>query len=234
MGTARQVPTLDDLLSTADFVTCHVPELPETRNMIAASQFEKMKQGSYLLNASRGSVVDVPALINAMRSGKIAGAALDVYPAEPAGNGDYFNEQLNPWARDLRSLRNLILTPHIGGSTEEAQSAIGIEVAQALVSYVNEGTTLGAVNLPEVSLRSLTMEEPDNARVIFIHRNVPGVLRRVNEILGDHNVDKQMSDSRGDVAYLMADVSNVTREEIKDLYERLEATEPRIMTRILY
>lgn len=234
MGTARQVGSLEELLSTADFVTCHVPELPETKNMIAAPQFELMKQGSYLLNASRGSVVDIPALINAMRSGKIAGAALDVYPTEPAGNGDYFNEQLNTWARDLRTLKNLIMTPHIGGSTEEAQSAIGIEVAQALVRYVNEGTTLGAVNLPEVALRSLTMEEPDNARVIFIHRNVPGVLRRVNEILGDHNVDKQMTDSRGDVAYLMADVSSVTKEEIKDLYERLEAAEPRILTRILY
>ncbi|KAI5294294.1 D-3-phosphoglycerate dehydrogenase 2 [Ascosphaera acerosa] len=235
MGTARQVPTLDALLSAADFVTLHVPELPETRNMIAAPQLAAMKQGAYLLNASRGSVVNVGALINAMRAGHIAGAALDVYPAEPAGNGDYFSaERLAPWARDLRSLRNLVLTPHIGGSTEEAQSAIGIEVAQALVRYVNEGTTLGAVNLPEVALRSPTSDEADNARVIFIHRNVPGVLRRVNEILGDHNVDKQMSDSRGDVAYLMADVSSVTREEIKDLYERLEATEPRIMTRILY
>ncbi|KAI5308401.1 hypothetical protein KEM55_005821, partial [Ascosphaera atra] len=164
----------------------------------------------------------------------IAGAALDVYPQEPAGNGDYFNENLNQWAKDLRTLKNLIMTPHIGGSTEEAQSAIGIEVGQALVRYVNEGTTLGAVNLPEVALRSLTMEEPDNARVIFIHRNVPGVLRRVNEILGDHNVDKQMTDSRGDVAYLMADISNVTREQIKDLYERLEASDSRILTRILY
>ncbi|KAI5309816.1 hypothetical protein KEM55_002344 [Ascosphaera atra] len=202
--------------------------------MIAAPQLEKMKVGSYLLNASRGCVVDIPALINAMRSGKIAGAALDVYPQEPAGNGDYFNENLNQWAKDLRTLKNLIMTPHIGGSTEEAQSAIGIEVGQALVRYVNEGTTLGAVNLPEVALRSLTMEEPDNARVIFIHRNVPGVLRRVNEILGDHNVDKQMTDSRGDVAYLMADISNVTREQIKDLYERLEASDSRILTRILY
>lgn len=127
LGTSRQVGTLQELLSTADFVTCHVPELPETRHMIGAAQFSKMKDGSYIINASRGSVIDIPALINASRSGKIAGAALDVYPSEPGGNGDYFTNSLNPWAEDLRSLKNIILTPHIGGSTEEAQHAIGVE-----------------------------------------------------------------------------------------------------------
>ena len=165
LGTARQVPTLEALLAGSDFVTCHVPELPETKNMIGQQQFEQMRNGSYLINASRGTVVDIPALIHAMRSGKVAGAALDVYPNEPAGNGDYFNDDLNNWGVDLRALKNLILTPHIGGSTEEAQSAIGVEVGQALVRYVNEGTTLGAVNVPEVALRSLTMDEPDHARV---------------------------------------------------------------------
>jgi D-3-phosphoglycerate dehydrogenase / 2-oxoglutarate reductase len=234
MGTSRQVPSLDALLGKADFVTCHVPELAETKNMISADQLSKMKQGAYLLNASRGSVVDIPALIDAMRSGHIAGAALDVYPSEPAGNGDYFNNDLNKWGNDLRSLKNIILTPHIGGSTEEAQSAIGIEVAESLVRYVNEGVTLGAVNMPEVQLRSLTIDEPNHARVIFIHQNVPGVLRRVNEILGDHNVDKQMSDSRGDVAYMMADISNVKEGEVADLYRDLEALKERLLTRILY
>ncbi|KKK26719.1 D-3-phosphoglycerate dehydrogenase 1 [Aspergillus rambellii] len=234
LGTARQVPTLKDLLAESDFITCHVPELPETKNMIGQAQFDQMKDGSYLINASRGSVVDIPALIHAMRSGKVAGAALDVYPNEPAGNGDYFNNTLNTWGTDLRALKNLIITPHIGGSTEEAQRAIGVEVADALVRYVNEGSTLGAVNLPEVTLRSLTMDEPDHARVIYIHHNVPGVLRKVNEILGDHNVDKQMTDSRGDVAYLMADISNVDNLTIKDLYERLESLSSRIMTRVLY
>ncbi len=234
MGTSRQVPTLESLLTRSDFVTCHVPELPETTGMIGADQFELMKQGAYILNASRGLVVDIPALIDAMRSGKIAGAALDVYPAEPAGNGDYFNNSLNSWSEDLRSLKNIILTPHIGGSTEEAQSAIGIEVADALVRYVNEGVTVGAVNMPEVSLRSLTIDEPNHARVIFVHQNVPGVLRRVNEILGDHNVDKQMSDSRGDVAYMMADISNVKEGEVADLYKELEALKERVVTRILY
>ena len=193
-----------------------------------------MKDGSYLINNSRGSVVDIPALINAMRSGKIAGAALDVYPSEPGGNGDYFNSDLNQWADDLRTLKNIILTPHIGGSTEEAQSAIGIEVAESLMRYVNEGVTLGSVNMPEVSLRSITSDEPNHARVIFIHQNVPGVLRRVNEILGDHNVDKQMSDSRGDTAYMMADISHVKEAEIADLNRDLEGLKERIVTRILY
>ena len=127
LGTARQVPTLEVLLANADFVTCHVPELPETKNMIGSAQLEQMRDGSYLINASRGSVIDIPALINAMRAEQIAGAALDVYPSEPGGNGDYFHNDLNTWAEDLRSLKNIILTPHIGGSTEEAQSAIGVE-----------------------------------------------------------------------------------------------------------
>ena len=222
LGTAKQVPSLDILLRSADFVTCHVPELPETMNMIGRPQFEQMKEGSYMINASRGSVIDIPALIDAMRAGRIAGAALDVYPSEPGGNGDYFTSDLNAWAEDLRSLKNIILTPHIGGSTEEAQSAIGIEVAEALIRYVNEGATLGAVNMPEVNLRSLTMDEPNHARIVYIHRNIPGVLKRVNEIFGDHNVDKQMTDNRGDVAYLMADISNVSNLVIKDLYQRLE------------
>ena len=234
MGTSHQRPTLAALLREADFVTCHVPELPETMNMIGAKELETMKSGSYLINASRGYVVDIPALIDAMRSGHIAGAALDVYPSEPGGNGDYFTNSLNSWAEDLRSLKNLILTPHIGGSTEEAQSAIGIEVAESLVRYVNEGVTTGAVNMPEVSLRSLTMDEPNHARVIFIHNNVPGVLKRVNQILGDHNVDKQMTDSRGEVAYLMADISSVREEEVAELYGELEGTKERILTRILY
>ena len=178
MGTAKQLPTLEAVLQASDFVTCHVPELPETHNLIGAEQFNQMKDGSYLINASRGSVIDIPALIDAMRAGKVAGAALDVYPAEPGGNGDYFSNNLNPWAEDLRGLKNIILTPHIGGSTEEAQSAIGIEVSEALVRYVNEGATLGAVNMPEVNLRSLTMDEPNHMRVIYIHHNVPGVLRK--------------------------------------------------------
>ncbi|KAK2628648.1 hypothetical protein QTJ16_001751 [Diplocarpon rosae] len=237
LGTAKQVPTLEALLNEADFVTCHVPELPETTNMIGPTQFDQMRDGSYLINASRGTVVDIPALINASRSGKIAGAALDVYPSEPGGNGDYFTSDLNSWAADLCSLRNIILTPHIGGSTEEAQRAIGAEVSDALVRYVNSGVTIGSVNLPEVSLRSLTLDESNHARVIYIHHNVPGVLRKgaaVNEILGDHNVDKQTTDNKGDVAYLMADISSVQPHQIKEISDALENLSSHILTRILY
>lgn len=171
MGTATQVPTLKALLEGADFVTLHVPEIPETKNMIGAEELSQMRTGSYLINASRGSVVDIQALANAMKSGKIAGAALDVYPNEPAGNGPYFNNELNSWAEDLRSVKNLILSPHIGGSTEEAQSAIGVEVAEALKNYINEGTTLGAVNMPEVSLRSITAQEKNHVRVSQDYHN---------------------------------------------------------------
>jgi D-3-phosphoglycerate dehydrogenase len=234
LGTAKQVDSLPKLLAQADFVTVHVPELEDTKNMFGTEQFAQMKQGSYLINNARGTVVDIPALINAMREGKLAGAALDVYPNEPGGNGDYFNAELNTWAADLRTLKNLILSPHIGGSTEEAQSAIGIEVSNFLVHYINEGSTQSSVNMPEVTLRSITIDEPNHARVIYIHKNVPGVLRRVNNILADHNIDKQMTDSRGDVAYLMADVSQVQEAELSDLFGSLEGDEARIRTRILY
>lgn len=121
-------------------------------------------------------------------------------PNEPAANGDYFNNKLNAWGAALRGCKNIILTPHIGGSTEEAQRAISIEVVKGLVGYINEGNTLGAVNMPEVNLRSVTTKEPNHVRVIYVHKNLPGVLWRVNEILGNHNVDKQMIDSRKDVA----------------------------------
>jgi len=234
IGTAKQVPTLETLLQQADFVTLHVPETTETRNMISVKQFEQMKNGSYLINASRGTVVDIPALIKAMRGGKVAGAALDVFPHEPAANGDYFNAELNQWGEELRGLSNIILTPHIGGSTEEAQRAIGVEVADALVRYINSGSTLGSVNLPEVTMRALTLDEPNHARIIYIHRNVPGVLRKVNEIFGDHNVDKQITDSKGDIAYLMADISDVRPEDVKSIHDSLDRQSSRILTRVLY
>ncbi|OQV08075.1 D-isomer specific 2-hydroxyacid dehydrogenase, NAD binding domain-containing protein [Cladophialophora immunda] len=234
LGTSRQMPTLDVLLQEADFVTLHVPDLPETRGMVSTAQLDCMKDGAYLINASRGSVVDIPALVNAMRSRKLAGAALDVYPSEPAQNGDYFNGNLNSWIYDLRGLNNIILTPHVGRNTEEAQRAIGIEVGGALVRYINQGITLGSVNLPDLQLRSLTLDEPDHVRIIYIHRNFPGVLRRVNEILGDHNVDKQISDSKGDMAYLVADVSDVRCKEINNIYESLRVLSSCVKTRVLY
>lgn len=234
LGTAKQVPTLDALLRQADFVTLHVPELPETKNMISTAQFAAMKVGSYLINASRGTIIDIPALIEARRSGKIAGAALDVYPNEPAKNGRLFSDSLNDWTTELTQLGNIILSPHIGGSTEEAQSAIGVEVGTAVTKYINEGSSVGAVNFPEVSLRSLTRDDKDRVRVLYVHRNVPGVLKAVNEIFSEHNIEKQYSESRGDIAYLMADISNVVDNDIKNLYDALEQTPFRITTRLLY
>ncbi|KAL6937778.1 D-3-phosphoglycerate dehydrogenase 2 [Hanseniaspora osmophila] len=235
LGSARQVSTLDELLSKSDFVTCHVPETPETKNLLSFPQFAAMKDGSYVINASRGTVIDIPALIQAIKVGKIAGAALDVYPHEPPKNGaGLFVDNLNPWISDLVSLPNVILTPHIGGSTEEAQSAIGVEVATALFRYINEGNSVGSVNFPEVSLRSLGYDQEKTVRVLYIHHNVPGVLKTVNNILSDHNIEKQYSDSQGEIAYLMADISNVNQSDIKDIYDQLNATEAKISIRLLY
>lgn len=235
MGTAIQVETLDELLQRSDFVTCHVPALPETKNMISHDQFAQMRQGSYLINASRGQVIDIPALVEAKRSGKIAGAALDVYPNEPAGNGaDKFTNALNEWTSELVSLPNIVLTPHIGGSTSEAQTAIGVEVAQALTKYLKEGSSIGSVNFPEVDLRNSTDDEEGPVRVLYVHRNVPGVLRTVNEILGSYNIVKQYSDSEGDVAYLIADLTHVNRVDLVNLNNALENTPHRILTRMLY
>ncbi|ODV94239.1 hypothetical protein PACTADRAFT_51111 [Pachysolen tannophilus NRRL Y-2460] len=235
LGTAKQVPTLNDLLNQADFVTLHVPETPETKHMISTPQIAAMKDGAYLINASRGTVVDIPALVDAMKIGKIYGAALDVYPNEPSKNGTgLFSNELNDWATELTSLRNVILTPHIGGSTEEAQSAIGVEVGTVLTKYINEGISTGAVNFPEVALRALDLDQENSVRVLYIHQNVPGVLRTVNHILANYNIEKQFSDSRGEIAYLMADISDVNSAEIKDLYEHLENTPNKISIRLLY
>ncbi|SGZ47798.1 CIC11C00000000232 [Sungouiella intermedia] len=235
LGNSKQVDTLDELLSKADFVTLHVPETPDTKNLLSTPQFAAMKDGAYVINASRGTVIDIPALIQAMKAGKIAGAALDVYPHEPAKNGEgLFSNDLNDFATELCSLRNVILTPHIGGSTEEAQSAIGVEVASALTKYINEGNSQGAVNMPEVALRDLDLDQENTVRVLYIHQNVPGVLKTVNNILSNHNIEKQFTDSRNDVAYLMADISDVDNSDIKSLYEQLEQTPYKIATRLLY
>ncbi len=235
LGNSKQVETLDELLRNSDFVTCHVPATQDTKNMLSAPQFAIMKDGAYVINASRGTVVDIPALIKAMKSGKIGGAALDVYPHEPPKNGaGLFSNNLNPWVSELASLRNIILTPHIGGSTEEAQSAIGVEVSTALTKYINEGTSVGAVNFPEVSLRSLDLDQENYVRVLYIHQNVPGVLKTVNNILSGHNIEKQYSDSRSGIAYLMADISDVNEAKIESLYKELSNTPYKILIRLLY
>ncbi|CEP60098.1 uncharacterized protein LALA0_S01e03004g [Lachancea lanzarotensis] len=235
LGSAKQVSTLDELLNKSDFVTCHVPATAETKNLLSAPQFAAMKDGSYVINASRGTVIDIPALVEAIKAGKIAGTALDVYPNEPAKNGaGAFNDELNSWVSELVSLPNVILTPHIGGSTEEAQSAIGIEVASSLTKYINEGCSVGSVNFPEVALRGLDLDQENVVRVLYTHHNVPGVLKTVNNILSNHNIEKQYSDSQGDIAYLMADISSVDQSDIKQIYDQLNGTEYKISIRLLY
>lgn len=233
LGSARQVDTLAALLGEADFVTLHVPELAETTNMISTQELALMKNGSYLINNARGRVVDIPALVEAVKSGHIAGAALDVYPAEPGSNGAPFDDQLNSWSSELRSLPNVILTPHIGGSTEEAQRMIGEEVSTALIRYLNYGSTLSAVNFPEVDLRAITAEQGDNVRVCHVHNNIPGVLRQVNEVLSPYNVEKQYSDSKGDIAYLMADIADVSPSDVNKLRDLISKTNANILTRLL-
>ena len=233
LGIARQVESLASLLSQSDFVTLHVPDLPETRNMISDAQLAQMKKGSYLINNARGCVVDIPALIKAVQSGHIAGAALDVYPHEPGANGAPFDDKLNSWASELCALKNIILTPHIGGSTEEAQKMIGEEVSGALTRYLDFGSTYGAVNFPEVDLRAITTEQPDHIRICHVHVNQPGVLKQVNEVLSPYNVEKQYSDSKGDVAYLMADIADVSPQDVIRLREMIIKTKANILTRLL-
>ncbi|ORY29619.1 hypothetical protein BCR39DRAFT_531217 [Naematelia encephala] len=234
LGSARQIENLNEMLTRSDFVSLHVPELTETIGMIGVEQLESMKKGAYLINNARGRVVDLDALATILESGHLAGAAIDVYPKEPGSNGPGFDDNLGPFIPRLRKIPNLIMTPHIGGSTEEAQRAIGTEVSTALTRYLNYGTTIGAVNFPEVDLRAITTLDERHIRVCHVHKNEPGVLRRVNEILGDHNIEKQFSDSKGDIAYLMADISNVGEEEVEELYKAIRSHSSNILTRLLY
>lgn len=225
LGSARQADSLEELLNVADFVSLHVPELPETRGMIGAKELSQMKPGAYLINNARGTVVDIPALIEAMKAKHLGGCAIDVYPKEPAKNGaGTFNNELNSWASELQKLDNVIMTPHIGGSTEEAQRMIGIEVGNALCRYINYGGSIGAVNFPEVNLRPISEQETRSIRICYVHHNQPGALLAVNEIIGSHNVDKQSTDSLKDLAYLLADISDVSDSDIQDIYSRLSKT----------
>lgn len=210
LGNARQVATLNGLLSGSNVVTLHVPETSQTLNMIGAAQLAAMRKGSHLINASRGTVVDIDALAGALDSGHLGGAALDVFPVEPKGNDDRF---VSPLTR----FDNVILTPHIGGSTSEAQANIGIEVTDKLVRYSDNGSTLTAVNFPEVTLP----EHPGMCRLLHIHRNVPGVLARINERFGARgvNITGQYLQTTPTIGYCVMDVeiaaSNVALEELQ-------------------
>ena len=197
LGNAEPVASLDELLATSDVVTLHVPDTPQTRGMIGAEQFGRMRPGTVFINASRGTVVDIDAACAALASGRLRGAAFDVFPREPQGNDEEF---LSP----LRQFDNVILTPHIAGSTVEAQANIGTEVAEKLVRYSDNGSTLSAVNFPEVSLPA----HPGNHRLLHIHRNVPGVLSRINEVFSKHgiNINGQYLMTSAQIGYVVMDV----------------------------
>ncbi|KAI8899750.1 hypothetical protein BC833DRAFT_584501 [Globomyces pollinis-pini] len=226
LGSAKSLSTLEELLSICNFISLHVPETPETKNMIGQKQFALMKKGTYFINASRGTVVDIPALKDALKSGHLAGACVDVFPSEPKGNGPGF-------VTDLIGCPNTILTPHIGGSTEEAQSSIGIEVGNALVKYINNGSTLGSVNFPEVDIRAPS-EDSHIIRIINIHQNVPGVLRQINKILSDYNIEKQTCDSKDAVGYFMANVGVENEQDMEAINLALQSIPENIFTRVLY
>jgi D-3-phosphoglycerate dehydrogenase len=222
MGNNRSLPKLEDVLEQSDFVTLHVPETPQTKNMIGPAELARMKQGACLLNASRGTVVQIDALASALASGHIGGAAVDVYPAEPESNSDDFESA-------LRGLPNVILTPHIGGSTEEAQEAIGREVSAALLKYVNQGSTTGAVNFPQVELATAK----GTHRILNIHRNVPGVLRDINKIVSDQhaNIRAQLLSTDSDIGYLIMDLDQDVSQSVKQAVAELPTS---IKTRILF
>jgi len=224
LGNARAAASLDDLLERADVVTLHVPETPSTKLMIGATELAKMRKGAMLINASRGTVVDIDALAHALRSEHVAGAAVDVFPVEPKGNDDAF---VSP----LIGMDNVILTPHIGGSTLEAQDNIGIEVAAKLVRYSDNGSTLSAVNFPEVSLP----EHPRSRRLLHIHRNVPGVLSRINEVFsaGNINIDAQFLQTDSQVGYVVIDVS-ADEAQAGELKDRLATIPGTLRSRVLY
>lgn len=197
LGNAQQATTLRDLLERSDVVTLHVPETQATQWMIGAEQIGLMKQGSVLINASRGTVVEIEPLAQALRKRKLLGAAIDVFPIEPRTNNDVFESP-------LRGLDNVILTPHIGGSTMEAQANIGIEVAEKLVKYSDNGTSTSSVNFPEVALPA----HPGKHRLLHIHRNVPGVLSEINRVFSDNqiNIASQFLQTSDSVGYVVIDI----------------------------
>ncbi len=222
MGNNRATKTMDELLAESDFVTLHVPETPQTRGMFGAREIAQMKAGSYLLNASRGTVVDIPALAAAILSGHLAGAAIDVFPEEPETNSDGFKTP-------LQGLPNVVMTPHIGGSTAEAQEAIGREVGAALIKFVNEGVTRGAVNFPHIDLPMT----PGKHRILNVHRNVPGVLRDINHLVSElgANIAAQVLATDPEIGYLVMDLDQDVSDAVKD---GMAALSTNIRTRILY
>jgi D-3-phosphoglycerate dehydrogenase len=210
MGNASQIRDLYKLLAMSDVVTLHVPESPSTKNMFGQKEIAAMKSGSILINAARGTVIDIDALAEALESKHLSGVAIDVFPVEPKSNKEEF---VSP----LRKFDNAILTPHIGGSTQEAQQNIGLEVAEKLVKYSDNGTTISAVNFPEVALPS----HPGKHRLIHVHQNIPGVLSEINRIFSENdiNIAAQYLQTNDKVGYVVievdADYSDLALKELK-------------------
>jgi len=222
MGNNRVVSTLDELLAESDYVSLHVPATPQTKNMIGARELSLMHKGAYLLNASRGTVVDIPALAQALQSGHLGGAAIDVFPQEPESNDQ-------PFKSELQGLKNVILTPHVGGSTSEAQESIGREVGTALIRYVNAGATTGAVNFPQIELPV----QPGKHRILNVHRNVPGVLGEINGIVSrlKANIQSQVLATDPETGYLVMDLDQDVSDEVRRAIGELPTN---VRTRILY
>ncbi len=222
LGNARQVGTMEELLATADVVSLHVPELPSTKNMMRAEQFAQMKKGAIFINAARGTCVDIEALADAIKAKQLNGAAIDVFPKEPKANDEEFQSA-------LRGLDNVILTPHIGGSTLEAQANIGLEVAEKFARYSDTGTTITAVNFPEVALPP----QQGKHRLLHIHKNVPGVLSAVNRIFAENNINisAQQLMTNEAIGYLVIDVD---AEYSTVALEKLQGVDGTIRTRVLY
>ncbi len=222
IGNATPAGSLDALLDAADAVTLHVPETPETTGLIGRAEIAAMKRGAVLINASRGQVVDLDALADALASGHLAGAAVDVFPVEPRTTDDSFESP-------LRGLDCAILTPHVGGSTVEAQANIGTEVAEKLVRYSDNGSTVSSVNFPEVALPP----HPGHHRLLHVHQNVPGVMSAVNAVFSDigANVAAQVLQTRGEVGYVVVDVDTASSDEALAALLRVPAT---IRARVLF
>ena len=223
-GNVEPAQTLADLLARADVVSLHVPETPATQGMIGAAEIAAMKKGCYLINNSRGTVVDLEALAVSLKSGHIGGAAIDVFPVEPSSNADAF---VSP----LQGLGNVILTPHVGGSTEEAQQRIGAEVARKFVEYSDVGSTTGAVNFPQVQLSP----RPAGTRFIQVQRNLPGELGRLNEIFAQHkvNIAAQSYQTDGDLGYVVLDAEGKV-EDAGEILDRIRSLSGTIRARILH
>ena len=222
LGKAVACSSLDDLLKISDVVSLHVPETEGTQKMISTEQFSKMKKGALLINASRGTVVDYPALAKALKSGHLSGAAADVFPVEPASNDEKFTSE-------LQELDNVILTPHIGGSTSEAQENIGLEVTEKLIRYSDNGSTIGAVNFPQLSL----LPNREKQRFLHIHKNVPGLLKDINDIFTNKsiNIASQYLQTDSDIGYVIID----TESEIGDtILKELKKIPNTIKARMLY